>query len=275
MAPERRFHVDRSEPLGLWVRPRSAPTAYPDLRAQAIEYSSRGDRVPGRLLLPPSGDGPFPLVLLQHGALGSKDEPYIDAIAGRWVRAGVAVLCIDFPLHGERASGKFRPLLLSGLGLEGRSDEPGRAVVDDFIRQAVIDLQRALDAAERIPQLDAGRVAYAGLSLGSIVGATFCSVDPRPRAAVLALGGGGFGSPRSDPVHHVARIAPRPVLFVNDTRDETVSRASTEALYEAAAEPKEILWFDAGHRDLPGKAIKAMWLFLERQLGGAAPSGSG
>ena len=78
--------------------------------------------MPGRLLLPPSGDGPFPLVLLQHGALGSKDEPYIDAIAGRWVRAGVAVLCIDFPLHGERASGKFRRLLLSGLGLEGRPD---------------------------------------------------------------------------------------------------------------------------------------------------------
>ncbi len=251
--------------------------------------------MPGRLLLPPSGDGPFPLVLLQHGALGSKDEPYIDAIAGRWVRSGVAVLCIDFPLHGERASGKFRPLLLSGLGLEGRPDgkaakrprseakpseggpprEPGRAVVDDFIRQAVIDLQRALDAAERIPQLDAGRVAYAGLSLGSIVGATFCSVDPRPRAAALALGGGGFGSARSDPVHHVARFAPRPLLFVNATRDETVSRASTEALYEAAAQPKEILWFDAGHRDLPGRAIKAMWLFLEHHLGGAAPSGSG
>jgi dienelactone hydrolase len=224
-------------------------------------------------LLPPEGDGPFPLVLLQHGALGSKDESYIDTIAGRWVRAGVAVLCIDFPLHGERASGKFRPLLLSGLGLEGRPDRTGLSVVDDFVRQAVIDLQRALDAAERIPQLDVGRIAFAGLSLGSIVGATFCSVDPRPCAAALALGGGGFGSERSDPVQHVARFAPRPLLFVNATRDQTVSRASTEALYEAAAEPKQILWFDAGHRDLPGKAIKAMWLFLERQLGGAAPSG--
>lgn len=257
------------------MRPRSAPATDPDLRARAIEYSSRGDRVPGRLLLPPKGDGPFPLVLLQHGALGSKDESYLDAISGRWVRAGVAVLCIDFPLHGERASGKFRQLLLSGLGLEGRPDAPGRALVDDFIEQAVVDLQRALDAAERIPELDTERMAFAGLSLGSIVGATFCSVDPRPRAAVLALGGGGFGSERTDPVNHVARFAPRPLLFVNATRDQTISRASTETLYEAAAEPKEILWFDAGHRDLPGKALKAMWLFLERHLAGAAPGGSG
>ena len=231
--------------------------------------------MPGRLLLPPNGDGPFPLVLLQHGALGSKDESYIDSIAGRWVRAGVALLCNDFPLHGERAGGKFRTLLLSGLGLEGRPDASGRALVDDFFQQAVVDLQRALDAAERIPELDAGRIAYAGLSLGSIVGATFCGVDPRPRAAALALAGGGFGSERSDPVHHVARFAPRPLLFVNATRDQTISRASTEALYEAAAEPKEILWFDAGHRDLPGKAIKAMWLFLEGHLGGVAPPGSG
>ena len=139
----------------------------------------------------------------------------------------------------------------------------------------MIDLQRALDAAEQIPLLDVGRVAFAGLSLGSIVGATFCGVDPRPCAAVLALGGGGFGSAQSDPVQHVARFAPRPLLFVNATRDETVSRSSTEALYEAAADPKEILWFDAAHDDLPGRALKAIWLFLQRHLGMGGMGGIG
>jgi fermentation-respiration switch protein FrsA (DUF1100 family) len=137
----------------------------------------------------------------------------------------------------------------------------------EFVRQAVIDLQRALDAAEELPRVDARRIAYAGLSLGSIVGATFCAIDPRPCAAALALGGGGFGPPEVDPAHHVGRFAPRPILFVNASRDERVPRAAAEALYAAAGEPKEMLWFDAAHDDLPGRALKAIWLFLQRHLG--------
>jgi fermentation-respiration switch protein FrsA (DUF1100 family) len=66
----------------------------------------------------------------------------------------------------------------------------------------------------------------------------------------------------------VGRFAPRPILFVNASRDERVPRAAAEALYAAAGEPKEMLWFDAAHDDLPGRALKAIWLFLQRQLFG-------
>lgn len=260
------FAIDREEPLGLWRGPAPADPAAPDLRVERLEFSSRGDRVPARLLLPPEGDGPFPLVLLQHGANGSKEAPYMVQVAAPWVRAGAAVLSIDFPLHGERASAKLSGLLRSGLGLEGRPGPAARRVVEEFVRQAVADLQRALDAAEQLPQVDAARVVYAGLSLGSIVGAAYLGVDARPRAAALALGGGGFGGPLVDPCVHVARFAPRPLLFVNASRDEVVPRSATEALYAAAAEPKEIQWFDAGHQDLPGRAMKAMWFFLQRHM---------
>jgi fermentation-respiration switch protein FrsA (DUF1100 family) len=64
----------------------------------------------------------------------------------------------------------------------------------------------------------------------------------------------------------VAGIAPRPVLFVNMNGDETVSRAASEALHAAAREPKQVMWFDGGHRELPGRAAKAMWTFLRRHL---------
>ena len=187
-------------------------------------------------------------------------------IAAPWVRGGAAVLSIDFPLHGERHSAKLSGLLRGALGLEGRPTPAGRLILGDFVRQAVLDLQRAVDAAGQLPELAASRLVYAGLSLGSIVGATYCSVDPRPRAAALALGGGGFGGESVDPCRFVAGFAPRPLLFVNASRDETISRAATEALFEAASEPKEILWFEAGHQDLPGRAMKAMWLFLQRHL---------
>jgi cephalosporin-C deacetylase-like acetyl esterase len=260
------FQVDRAEPLGLWRAQAPPDPAAPDLRALRIEFSSRGDRVPGRLLLPPESPQPLPLVLLQHGANGSKEAPYLAAVAAPWVRNGTAVLSIDFPLHGERASAKLSGVLRAALGLEGRPSPTGQALLVEFVRQAVIDLQRALDAVDQLPEVDARRVVYSGLSLGSIVGATFLGVDARPRAAARALGGGGFGGPRVDPCSHVSRFAPRPLLFVNATRDETVPRSATEALFEAAAEPKQIQWFESDHQNLPGVALKAMWTFLRPHL---------
>ncbi len=267
-----RFESPPSEPLGLWQRPIETPAEAEGLRMHAFEYSSRGARVPGRLLLPPRGEGPFPLVILQHGARGSKESPYMLPAAAPWARGGAAVASIDLPLHGGRRNAKFAGLLLGVLGIEGGPTPAGRTILDEFVRQAVGDLRRLVDAAAWLPQLDPERVVYAGFSLGAIVGATYVAHDPRPRAAALALGGGGFGGPASDPARHVHRIAPRPVLFVNATRDETIPRASTEALYAAAAEPKEIQWFDSGHLDLPGQALKAMWQFIRRHLEVPDPS---
>jgi dienelactone hydrolase len=266
VSADSRFESPPGEPLSLWQRPVPTPAAAAGLRVQEFEYSSRGARVPGRLLLPAEGNGPFPLVILQHGARGSKEAPYMLPAGAPWARAGAAVASIDLPLHGERRNAKMTGLLLAALGLEGTPTPAGRTIFDEFVRQAVIDLRRLVDVAGGLPQVDAKNVVFAGLSLGSIVGATYVAHDPRPRAAALALGGGGFGGPSSDPARYVHRISPRPVLFVNATRDETIPRASTEALYAAAGDPKEIEWFDSGHLDLPGVAFKSMWQFIRRHL---------
>jgi fermentation-respiration switch protein FrsA (DUF1100 family) len=254
------------ESLSLWVGEVAPREHEAGVRALRFEYTSRGDRVPGRLLLPAAGPGPFPLVLLQHGAGGSKESDYLDAARLPWVRRGVAVASVDFPLHGERASAKLTQALLEGLTLPSGPRGPGGALQHAFVRQARADLHRALDALETLPELDAGRVAYAAFSLGAILGAGFCAADPRPRAVALALAGGGFGS-ELDPVGAVASIAPRPLLLVNALRDERIPRAAAEALHAAAGEPKEIAWFDSGHHDLPGQGLKAMWRFLARELG--------
>jgi len=255
------------EALDLFTAPRAAPTGVHGVVASRFEYTSRGDRVPGRLLLPEDAARPRPLVLLQHGAGGAKDSPYLDAAAGPWVRGGVAVASIDFPLHGERASAKLTERALGYLAGSGAArTEDAEALFVELARQAVCDLQRALDALARVSEVDASRCAYVGFSMGAILGAGFCAVEPRIQAAVLAIGGGGFGPREIDPVHHVGRIAPRPVLFVNAERDERVPRAAAEALHAAARDPKETLWFDSTHSALPGAALKAMWTFLRREL---------
>lgn len=267
MSGEARFAVDRGEPLGLWRRADTPPESAAELRCVAFEFSSRGDRVPGHLWLPAAGPGPFPLVLLQHGATGSREEPYMASVGTPWVRGGAAVASIDFPLHGRRQNAKLRDPLLAELGIGGTKTSASRTLVREFVRQSVIDLRRAVDALERFPELDAKRLAYAGLSLGGIVGATFCALDPRPCSAALALAGGGFGGPDVDPAARVARIAPRPLLFVNMRGDRVVAPAATEALVAAAGEPKSVHWFEGDHRDLPGAALKVMWRFLQEQLG--------
>ena len=251
------------EPSGLWSRRVPPPSRYPDLRAFQIEFSSRGDRVSGRLWLP-RGGGEHPLVLLQHGAGGSADSDYLTGTAGPWVMRGAAVASIDFPLHGRRGDQKMAELLdASLLGDDAGSLAP---LAVEFARQAVIDLERALDVLTTLDGVDAERIAYAGFSLGAILGAAFCALDPRPRAAALALGGAGLAPEGVDPAGYVGRFAPRPLLLVNAERDQTIPREAAEALYRAARPPVEQLWFDADHQALPGVALKAMWEFLTPSL---------
>ncbi|MFQ5415800.1 MAG: alpha/beta hydrolase family protein [Myxococcota bacterium] len=257
---------DTHEPLGLSTGPASAPVRWPALRASRFEFTSRGDRVPGRLLLPPKGDGPFPTILLQHGAGGSKQSDYIEYAAGPWVQRGAAVASIDFPLHGERASAKLSERLVGGIRGFATQGADAAALIHEFFRQAVSDLRRTVDALERLPQADVGRLGYASFSMGTLVGASFWGVDRRPRAAAFAIGGGGVGPPDIDPARTIAGFAPRPALFLNTTRDEIFPRAMALALFDGCGEPKQQLWFEGTHRGLPGAAMKAIWLFLQRHL---------
>lgn len=251
---------DGREPLGLWVE-RADPPA-PDLDCETLEFSSRGDRVRARLLRPAGAAGPLPAVLVSHGLAGAADDPHTEAASAGWARRGAAVLAVDLPLHGARADAKLRAWLSERPG--DASDALREALAVEFARQAVMDLSRALDALLARGGVDGPRVAFAGFSLGARIGAAFCALDPRPRAAALALAGAGGVPTEIDPARFVARIAPRPLLFVNASADARVPRARAEALCAAAGEPRQQLWFDGAHDALPGEALKAMWTFLAR-----------
>ena len=195
------------EPLGLWVRKGVRIAARPGLRTHELEFASRGDRVTGRLILPAQGGGPHPLVLAQH-ALGSSAADLLEEIGTSWVEAGVAVAAVDFPLHGVRADQK-----LLGLLGDGHHRDPRRAALAaEFAQQAVIDLERALDALAATTWIDAERIAYVGFGFGGQIGSAFCALDPRPSAAALGVGATLAAGP--DPGRYLGRIAPRPVLRV-------------------------------------------------------------
>jgi uncharacterized protein len=214
-------------------------------RARALLERRGGHRVAG-LFLRPHGDGPFPCALLLH-ALSSDKETMSELFGRALAEQGVASLALDAHLHGERRA--------------DRSEALAPHDYLDLARETVVEYRLALDALENRPDIIADRVGLLGYSLGGVLGCILAGVDERVRASVLMVAGDlvRLNMPRFPaPVRRIAEpvcaanfashISPRPVLFINGKRDPTMSPAAATLLHEAAREPKEIRWVDAGHR---------------------------
>ena len=107
--------------------------------SQAVDFAGEAGMLHGELILP-HGEVPFPGVVMCHG-LGS-DRRAMKPCAQQIARHGVAALVFDFRGHG-RSEGK----------LDGNEAQDVIAAVQ-FLRQR--------------PEIDAGRIALAGHSLGAM-----------------------------------------------------------------------------------------------------------
>lgn len=233
-------------------------------------------RVPACLFRPRAPEGAGPALILQHGANTSKADFYIQAPARRWAAAGWTVLAIDLAEHGERVVGEP----LDPLRRRRLIGNPA------FVAEGVGDLERAVDLLEATPGVDARRVAFAGFSLGGMLGTVFTAREPRVRAAAIVIAG-SFAHTRywergttaaererrraaaeaTDPAFFAGAIAPRPFLMVNTEDDPIFPRAAVLALFEAAREPKELRWHPGTHHEWSTGVYKDVWQFLQRHLG--------
>lgn len=220
-----------------------------------------GDPVPAVLLVP-QAETPAPGVLLLHGYT-SRKEHMADMVGRALLREGVASLAIDLPLHGDRSD----PLQL-------QSARNPLAVVRLW-RLALKDAALAVRYLGARPEVDAERMGVAGYSLGSFLTVALAADEPRIRAVVLAAGGDlPAGTPLAtvaravaDPVRAVRKLKGRPLLMVHGKGDRTVRPDQAERLFAAAAEPKEIRWWNAGHY-LPDEAIREAAGWLREKLAG-------
>ncbi len=240
-----------------------------------VTFSSVHDqRVPALLTLPPDAEPPFPAVLILHGLFGHKSSFNQKKRAARLTSTGYATLRIDGQYCGERAVG-------GGIGAQTHYYYRNR----DAMIQTAVDLMRGVDYLESRNDIDMARIGFGGFSMGGSIGTLFCAHEPRVKGVVLGITGGDFREFRArsgdeqtnerireayrivDPIHCVAGIAPRPLLMLNAARDEVIPKAATEALFEAAREPKEIVWYDCGHAGLPDDALATMEKFFNAALG--------
>lgn len=228
-------------------------------RRIVLEFHAGGEAVPGILLLP-TGPAPVPGVLLLHG-YSSRKEHVADGIGTVLQRHGIASLAIDLPLHGTRgdplqAQASRNPLALMGLW-----------------KQGLRECRLALGYLGARPEIDRDCLAVAGYSLGSFLAVTTAAQEKTVRAVVLAAGGDlPAGTPLSkvaravaDPVRAVRGLDGRPLLMIHGSGDRTVRPEQAQRLFDAAGEPKELKWWNAGHI-LPPAAIDYAGGWLRERL---------
>jgi dienelactone hydrolase len=225
-----------------------ANSDYP-IKIHDISFDGGNERVPAFLLLPP-GEGPYPAVIYLHGQGGDRLEMLYTAswLAGRRAVA----LTVESPYSPNRS-------IELGPGVEGLRKERNRTV------QGVVELRRAVDLLQSLPQVDDDKIGFVGYSAGARTGAIVAGVEPRIKAFVFMSGGEDsvdeFMSLVSeeqraevkplledtDGLKYIAQASPSKLFFQAGRKDSVVPKDALETLINAGSEPKKVSWYDAGH----------------------------
>lgn len=221
--------------------------------------------VPALVFVPDDPPARLPLVLLGHGAHLGKDDPTMQLLCRALSSVPAAVAIMDAPLHGER-----RPA--------GRSDEAWEADVLASVGDPAVHAQVASEwplvitaVREAVPAVR-GPVAYAGFSMGSILGLSIVGDLPEVGAAVFAVGGyvteqRPHGSAVNALVARgIPKLGDREVLMVNMTRDESFPIERAMEVLDAIPGPCSMHVYVGGHRDLPPESMPGIVRFLRRVL---------
>jgi cephalosporin-C deacetylase-like acetyl esterase len=244
-----------------------------------------GGRVPAVVILP-KADGPVPAVIIQHGLPGSRFDLQWRGV--ELAQLGVASILIDAPHAREHRIGP--------------DSQPINFTEQDRAEQiqVIVDLRRAVDLLRSLPEVDAERIGYLGVSFGGAMGGLLAGVEDRIVAYLLAVGDGGLvtnatgpedaDGPFADlapeqreawldlmepiePIYYVGQSA-SPVLFQSGTQDEVVPPPDAAAYHAAGNALSEVRWYEANHGlNDAARCDAAAWLGEHLAFDGSALAG--
>jgi len=231
-----------------------------------------GDRIPVRIIRPNiSAVEKAPCVIFLYGI--GQNTRFFDRIAPIFAERGFAMAMPEQFHCGERQKrgiGYFREV----LALRERS------------ARIVPETRRLVDFLSQAPGIDPDRIYLIGASYGGITGCAVLAHEPRIHGAALVMAGGNlsrlfssmarnrmpeshifapvgasfaawFSSP-FEPLNYIAKVSPRPLLFLNVGDDETIDPICAEELFAAAAEPKQKMTYAGRHNNISEEAFRKM-----------------
>lgn len=213
------------------------------------------------LLLRPETDAPVPGVLLLHGYSSSK-ETLSNSMGVALATRGIASLSFDLPLHGSRDDEMFEEAKTNPFGLL------------QHWKRALIESKDAIEWIATHESIDPLRIGVAGYSLGSYIGLQTAAAEKRIKCLVVAAGGDLPATPWTsmvrmvtDPLTSSRKLKGRPLLMVHGINDRTIPRERAQALYDVAAEPKKLKWYESGHVLPPAAAdYVAAWMAAQLKI---------
>lgn len=228
------------------------------LKTRLFDGDVDGRRVPGVLFSPDRWGGPRPVVLICHGGSQFKTHPGVLVFARRWVEQyGFHVAAIDGPIHGDRRDdgafgddiqAQFRDVWWAGNGM-----------VDEM----VADWRGALDFLVGQDDVDACRVGWYGLSMGTAYGIPLLKLEPRIGCALLGMWGTDF--PNSERMAEDARAVTVPCAFQMRWSDEFFPREGQFDLFDRlGSSNKTLKAFLGGHSFPAGEQFEDIITFFAR-----------
>jgi len=204
-----------------------------------------------------------PLVCFGHGASGNRHQRPIPRIASQLARDhGYFGLSLDGPVHGRRQ-----------IGPGGRASFWPEWEREGTSEKMVRDWRLALAIIADLADVQATKVGYWGLSMGTIYGAPFVAEEPRISVAVLGLMG-----LVSKPAHYAPTIKAAaeaitcPIFFIWQLEDELFTRDECLALFDALASEDKRLHASPGlHPNVPIEELDFSIDFLTGFLNGTRP----
>jgi pimeloyl-ACP methyl ester carboxylesterase len=190
----------------------------------------------------PAGQGPFPLLVFNHGSTSTGTEPqrftvtwWMPSIAHFFVEKGWMVA---FPQR--RGRGKSDGLYDEGFApdrTQGYSGDPARSLAG--ADRALDDLGAAIAALRRRPDVAVGPVLIGGQSRGGVLSVAFAGMHQEQVMGVLNFAGGWAGGWRSTAgeingtLFRRGGMFPRPTLWLYGRGDSYYSIEHSRSNFEA------------------------------------------
>ena len=236
---------------------------------EKISFSAAYDnqRITGYLFLPKKGAPPYETVIYFPGG----DKFYVPS------SEDIGPEILTFLLVDGRAV--FYPVFLSTFerrdGFEFPSFRNKNLLRDHYLKWSR-DLGRSIDYLETRAEINLDKLAYAGYSLGGVVGPVLLAVEPRIKVGIFEAGGFLTGTwckeqaPEADPFNFAPRVN-IPILMLNGKYDFLRRfEEGQNLLYEFLGTPRENIvrkTYETDHDAPRLERFREVTAFLDKYLG--------